>query len=187
MYNLSQPRKRRFAMAEQELAKEIQYLIDRVKIVETVKRLTFHMDRKDWQSYEAEFADQVEVDFTQTAFGGKTPRLAPRAQWAAAVKSGLDRFFETQHFASNYFVEIDGDHATTITYYIARHFLKGPDGAKHVLDEGGYYTHGFVKVDGAWKVNRNKLTPLWEQGDPQALKLAQEGGLSKEWADLFGL
>ena len=83
-------------MAEQDLTKEIRYLINRTKIVETVKRLTFHMDRKDWKSYEAEFADQVEVDFTDTAFGGKLPRLAPRAQWAAAVKSGLDRFFETQ-------------------------------------------------------------------------------------------
>src|SRR5580704_9091367 len=86
-------------MAEDNLEKEIQHLIDRVKIVETVKRLTFHMDRKDWKSYEAEFADQVEVDFTDTAFGGKVPRMASRSQWAAAVSSGLARFFETQHFA----------------------------------------------------------------------------------------
>jgi hypothetical protein len=174
-------------MAQEQLAKEIQYLIDRVKIVETVKRLTFHMDKKDWQAYEAEFAAQVEVDFTDTAFGGNQARMAPREKWAAAVKSGLARFFETQHFASNYFVEINGDHATTITYYIARHFMKGPDGKKYVLDEGGYYTHGFAKVNGAWKVNRNKLTPLWEEGDPEALQLAQAGGLSKEWAELFGL
>ncbi len=174
-------------MADKQLAKEIQYLIDRVKIVETVKRLTFHMDKKDWDSYEAEFAEQVEVDFTDTAFGGKQARIAQRGQWAAAVKSGLARFFETQHFVSNYFVEMNGDRATTITYYIARHFMKGPDGNKYVLDEGGYYTHGLVKVNGAWKVNRNKLTPLWEEGDPEALRLAQQGGLSKEWADLFGL
>ena len=80
-------------MAEEQLTKEIQYLIDRVKIVETVKRLTFHMDKKDWDSYEAEFAEQVEVDFTDTAFGGKQARVAPRGQWAAAVKSGLARFF----------------------------------------------------------------------------------------------
>ena len=174
-------------MAEQDLTKEIRYLIDRTKIVETVKRLTFHMDRKDWKSYEAEFADQVEVDFTDTAFGGKLPRLVPRAQWAAAVKSGLDPFFETQHFASNYFVEINGGRATSVTYYIARHFMKGRDGKKYVLDEGGYYTHGFVKVGDQWKVDRNKLTPLWEEGDPEALKMAQEGGLSREWADLFGI
>jgi SnoaL-like domain len=79
-------------MAEEQLAKEILYLIDRVKIVETVKRLTFHMDKKDWESYEAEFADNVEVDFTDTAFGGNQARIAPRWQWAAAVKSGLARF-----------------------------------------------------------------------------------------------
>jgi hypothetical protein len=174
-------------MAEDNLAQEIQQLIDRVKIVETVKRLTFHMDRKDWKSYEAEFADQVEVDFTDTAFGGQVARIAPKAQWAAAVASGLARFFQTQHFASNYFVELDGDRATAITYFIARHFMKGPASTKYVLDEGGYYTHGLVKINGAWKVNRNKLTPLWDQGDPEALKLAQAGGLSKEWAELFGL
>jgi len=174
-------------MAEENLAKEIQYVIDRIKIVETVKRLTFHMDRKDWQSYEAEFADQVEVDFTDTAFGGQVARLAPRAQWAAAVASGLARFFETQHFASNYFVDIDGDRATAITYFIARHFMKSPEGGKYMLDEGGYYTDGLVKINGIWKVNRNKLTPLWDEGDPEALKLAQAGGLSKEWVELFGL
>jgi SnoaL-like protein len=174
-------------MAEDNLATEIQLLIDRVKIVETIKRLTFHMDKKDWQSYQAEFADQVEVDFTDTAFGGKTTRVASRAQWAAAVASGLARFFETQHFASNYFVEIDGDRARAITYFIARHFMKAPGGGKYVLDQGGYYTHGLIKVNGVWKVNLNKLTPLWDQGDSEALKLAQAGGLSKEWAELFGL
>lgn len=174
-------------MAQDDLTNEIRYLIDRVKIVETIKRLTFHMDRKDWRSYEAEFAEQVEVDFTDTAFGGKSPRLVPRAQWAGAVASGLARFFETQHFASNYFVEIDGDRARTITYFIARHFLKAPDGSKYVLDEGGYYTHGLVRVNDAWKVNLNKLTPLWDAGDPEALKLAQSGGLSREWAELFGI
>jgi hypothetical protein len=174
-------------MADDNLAKEIQYLIDRTRIVETIKRLTFHMDRKDWKSYEAEFAGQVEVDFTDTAFGGKSPRIAPRSQWAAAVASGLARFFETQHFASNYFVEIDGDRARAITYFIARHFLKAPNGGKYVLDEGGYYTHGLVKVNGVWKVNLNKLTPLWDEGDPEALKLAQAGGLSKEWVELFGI
>jgi len=135
----------------------------------------------------AEFADQVEVDFTATAFGGNVARIAPRGKWAAAVASGLARFFETQHFASNYFVEIDGDRATAITYFIARHFMKGPEGKKYVLDEGGYYTHGLVKINGVWKVNRNKLTPLWDEGDPEALKLAQAGGLSREWAELFGL
>ncbi|HEV3112899.1 MAG TPA: nuclear transport factor 2 family protein [Candidatus Binataceae bacterium] len=174
-------------MAEDNLEKEIQHLIDRVKIVETVKRLTFHMDRKDWKSYEAEFADQVEVDFTDTAFGGKVPRMASRSQWAAAVSSGLARFFETQHFASNYFVEIDGDRARAVTYFIARHFMKASDGAKYVLDQGGYYTHGLVKENGTWKVNLNKLTPLWDEGDPEALKLAEAGGLSREWAELFGL
>jgi hypothetical protein len=174
-------------MAEDNLEKEIQHLIDRVKIVETVKRLTFHMDRKDWKSYEAEFADQVEVDFTDTAFGGKVPRMASRSQWAAAVSSGLVRFFETQHFASNYFVEIDGDRARAVTYFIARHFMKASDGAKYVLDQGGYYTHGLVKENGTWKVNLNKLTPLWDEGDPEALKLAEAGGLSREWAELFGL
>jgi SnoaL-like domain len=174
-------------MAEENLAKEIQYLLDRVKIVETVKRLTFHMDHKDWESYETEFADEVEVDFTQTAFGGAAPRIASRAKWTAAVKSGLARFFETQHFASNYFVEINGDRATAITYFIARHFMKGPGDNKYVLDEGGYYTHGLVKLNGVWKVNRNKLTPLWDEGDPEALKMAQAGGLSNEWAELFGL
>ena len=65
--------------------------------------------------------------------------------------------------------------------------MKGRDGKKYVLDEGGYYTHGFVKVGDQWKVDRNKLTPLWEEGDPEALKMAQEGGLSREWADLFGI
>ncbi|HEY2104456.1 MAG TPA: nuclear transport factor 2 family protein, partial [Candidatus Binataceae bacterium] len=138
-------------MAEDNLAKEIQHLIDRVKIVETIKWLTFHMDRKDWKSYEAEFADQVEVDFTDTAFGGKQPRMASRGQWTAAVSSGLARFFETQHFASNYFVEIQGDRAKAVTYFIARHFMKAPDGGKYVLDQGGYYTHGLVKLNGTWK------------------------------------
>jgi hypothetical protein len=42
-----------------------------------------------------------------------------------------------------------------------------------------------VKINGVWKVNLNKLTPLWDAGDPQALKLAQPGGLSKEWSELF--
>ena len=174
-------------MAQDNLTDEIQHLIDRIKIVETIKRLAFHMDRKDWKGYEAEFAEQVELDFTETSFGGKSARVAPRAQWAAAVASGLARFFETQHFISDYSVEITGDRARAITYFIARHFMKGPDGNKYVLDEGGYYTHGLVKINGVWKVNLNKLTPLWDAGDPQALKLAQAGGLSREWSELFGI
>jgi hypothetical protein len=103
------------AMAQDNLTNEIQHLIDRVKIVETIKRLAFHMDPRDWKGYEAGFADQVELDFTDTRFGGKSTRVAPRAQWAAAVASGLARFFETQHFTSDYSVEIDGDRARTIT------------------------------------------------------------------------
>ncbi len=166
-------------MAEDKLTEEIVFLIERVKIVETIKRLIFHMDRKDWKSYEAEFTEQVEVDFTDTPFGGKAARIATRAQWAAAVASGLARFFETQHFAVNYFVEINGDRARAITYFIARHFMKVPDGGKYLLDQGGYYTHKLVKINGVWKVDFNKLTPLWDAGDPEALKPAQAGGLSR--------
>jgi len=36
---------------------------------------------------------------------------------------------------------------------------------------GGYYKESLVKIDGAWKINRHKLTLLWTHGDPEALAL----------------
>jgi SnoaL-like domain len=160
------------------------WLAERTRIVESIYRIAYHNDQNDWDNFAEGFTDPVEIDFSGAPYGGDRSHLVPRDKWIAAASSP-SRIRRTQHHESVYWVEINGNEATAVTYVIARHLLDGPDGTQCALDEGGYYTHTLLKYEGKWRVRRLKYSQLWAHGDPQAERMIKEDGLSQGWADLY--
>jgi SnoaL-like domain len=160
------------------------WLAERTRIIESIYRIAYYNDQKDWHNFAQGFTDPVEIDFSGAPYGGNRSHLVPRAKWIAAASSPT-RIHSTQHHESVYWVEINGNEATAVTYVIARHFLNGPDARQHALDEGGYYTHTLTKLDGVWRVRKLKYSQLWAHGDSQAERMVREDGLSQGWADLY--
>ena len=161
------------------------WLAERIRITEAIYRIAYYNDEHNWDKFADGFTDPVEIDFSETPYGGDRSHRVPRAKWIAAASSPT-RIRKTQHHESVYWIEINGSEATSVTYVIARHFLNGPDGTQYALDEGGYYTHTLVKENNIWRVRKLKYKQLWAHGDPQAERMVKEDGLSQGWADLYG-
>ena len=131
------------------------------------------IDLRDWRLYRSIFADEVEVSMMTTVTAPvPEPRTMTGDDWTARVASLLGGFAATQHCMFNPRAEIVADTATLTTYMQAEHFLdfEDPDGWYTI---GGYYTDHLALGDDGWKIDRLRLTLLWQRGNPGVLDEAR--------------
>ncbi len=149
--------------------KNLQWLIDRTDIVDTINKYATGIDLRDWELYRSIFADEAEFDFS--TFEGQPPSVMKADDWVAQVRSVLSGFDSTQHVLTNHVVEIDGDRATTTVYMKAEHFLANKLGDNSIA-LGGYYNHALTRTADGWKITKCKLTVTWNRGNRQLFHMA---------------
>ncbi|MEM9276968.1 MAG: nuclear transport factor 2 family protein [Pseudomonadota bacterium] len=121
------------------------------------------VDRKDWKHARLFFTDQISVDFT-SIFGGEPASIPSDALlegWASNLKGNK----ESLHMRGAAIIKIDGDNATAVSNGYAWNKLPGaPDGSGELWEVWGVYTHGFVRTNDGWKVNKFKFEMTHERG-----------------------
>lgn len=80
--------------------------------------------------------------------------------------SGNQMFEKTFHAVHNQIVEVDGDHATGITYCTARHLLRKPDDSLEVILAPIHYRDEYALTDDGWKFARRELEWTWIERGP---------------------
>jgi hypothetical protein len=134
--------------------------MDGTEITSVVNRITILSDLRDWANVRQCFTDQVDVDYTSLT-GGEPEVIAADAlvqRWKTAFES---TFKTTQHLLGSHVITIQGNAATCLSHFQARHVAL--DVSKGIWTLGGHYNHDLVKTSSGWRVRGMKMTRTWEE------------------------
>jgi len=147
-------------------SERLQFLFDRVQITEHIHRYPVSIDARDWKLFRSIFTDSIEVYLGPPA-ENITLRTIGADTFTERVTRVITRFDVTQHFLTDYHVEVNGNNAVCISDMQARHFKQG----QPVWDMGGYYTYHLVRSGDGWKIPKYTLTVTWEENRPADLTI----------------
>jgi hypothetical protein len=143
---------------------ELQFLLERNAIVDTVVTLFVATDHKDWPRVESCLADPVTLDMTSLA-GGEPTRMKPK-EVSASWREGLEAIDHVHHQLGNFTVRIHGDQAEVFCYGVAYHHrdIAGPDNLRTFV--GSYDIH-LHRTMGAWLIDLFRFNSRFVTGNPQ--------------------
>jgi hypothetical protein len=142
---------------------ELQVLMDRTTIIETINKLFIGTDNRDWPLVQSCFAASVLFDMSSLG-GGDPKRLAP-AQIVAAWDTGLKPLKAVHHQAGNYLVSVRGARAEAFCYGIAIHYLPNKTNV-NTRTFVGSYDFELGKEGAQWKIDKFKFNLKYIDGNP---------------------
>ncbi len=133
-------------------------MTEREEIIETLTRLFKAADHHRWDGLADLLTDPVVLDYT-AAQGGEPAALRP-GEVVAAWQPMFEALDAHQHLVANHLVAIDGNgHATATASFIATHQWRG-----ETWMLGGDYEFDLGRVGSGWRVQRMRMTPVWQTG-----------------------
>ena len=153
---------------------DVQELLDRAAISDTVHAYATGLDRRDWALYRSIFTDTIEMDFDSV---GLRSGSYEADAWVRSAKRLFAGFRATQHTSTNHVHDIRGDEATCTSNMQAEHFVirEPDDGLDDGLDRwtiGGYYINELVRTPSGWKLTKVTLTVTWQSGNQEVSRIA---------------
>ncbi len=124
------------------------------------------VDRRDTAAVAGLFSadGRLVAHFYSGPDGSPTVRSG-RAEIAAALVAGLDRYAATTHVVGGQVVDVDGDRASGETVCLAHHVYER-DGVPRLLVMAVRYEDDFVCESGAWRFARRQLRLDWRDDRP---------------------
>lgn len=116
------------------------------------------IDKKDWTTFRSIVNERVYGDFSKWGMGA--PGELSADQMTGMVqglfsKEGL----VTQHYMTNFLIDVEGDQAHGEVYVFARHKL-----GDEVMNLNAYYICDYVKTETGWKISSIEMIPRWDEG-----------------------
>jgi ketosteroid isomerase-like protein len=138
-----------------DLAGQVQWLVDRALIGDLLIDFARRVDTRDQAGYAANFTDDGVLELPFGVFNGRE---------AISEMSGPPPPMGTHHLSTNHMIQIDGDTASSRSYLQATHIA---DVAKPTQNwkAGGWYDCTFRRTADGWKFTRVVLSVLWAGGD----------------------
>jgi hypothetical protein len=147
-------------------SEKLQLLLDRAQIGEVIHRYPVSIDARDWKLFRSIFTDEIEV-YLGSPIQMPKLRTVSADEFTDQVTGVISRFDVTQHFLTDYHLEINGNDAMCVSYMQARHFKQG----QPTWDMGGYYTYHLIRVGESWKIPKYTLTVTWEENRPSDIRI----------------
>ena len=147
-------------------SEKLQLLLDRAHIGELIHRYPVSIDSRDWNLFRSIFTDEIQVYLGPPIEKPKL-RTISADKFTEQVTHVISRFDVTQHFLTDYHVEVNGNDAVWVSYMQARHFKQG----QLTWDMGGFYTYQLVRFGDGWKIPKYTLTVTWEVNRPPDFRI----------------
>jgi hypothetical protein len=146
-------------------------LADRAAITDTVTRMGWCLDRRDWDGLRDLFTETVYTDYT--ALWGGEPQEATVDELLSTDKQGswrrtMDGLESTQHLITNILVDVTGDEATATANVVGVHRLVNPHGSP-LWTIGGTYDFRLVRTAAGWRIRAITQGITWVEGNQQVL------------------
>ena len=135
--------------------------MDMTEITNVVNRIAILTDLRDWEVVRQCFTEQVTVYYT-SLMGGQPESIAADALVQSWKSFFTSTFKTTQHLLGTQSITVQGDTATCLSQFQARHIAL--DVSKGVWMLGGHYSHDLANTAAGWRVRGIKLTWTWEEG-----------------------
>lgn len=120
---------------------------DRIEIDALLTRYATAVDAKDWPLYESCFTPDAYIDYSSS--GGIKGSLIEVRQWLSQV---MPIFAMTQHLVTNRAITIDGDTATSRSYFFNPLGLPDGKGGMSIYYDGGYYNDKLIRTPEGWRI-----------------------------------
>jgi hypothetical protein len=141
---------------------EVQRLVDRVAVVDTIVGIANAFDRKDWTRLRGYLAPELEVDYSD--FRGEPSSRVSADAYVAGRASGLHDL-ATLHISTNHEVQLDGDLATCRSAYRIYRVDRSLAPEAGRLDTAGHYEHRLARAGGRWLVTAITQTVVMQRGN----------------------
>ena len=138
---------------------DIRLLADRLAIDDLLTRYAHAIDRKDYELLDTVFTPDAHVDYT--AAGGVAGAYPEVRAW---LEKTLAMFPMTQHTVTNRRVAIDGDTATSVSYFSNPMSLPEKEGKTPMFFVGGYYHDRLRRTPDGWRIIERVEETAWMQG-----------------------
>src|SRR5690554_5256142 len=153
-----------------ETLRNLAILADKQACMELVARSARSIDRCDEKLLREQFHEDAHDD--HGSFRGSIDEFV---KWVMPVLHSMDH---TQHFIGQILVELDGDSASSESYFIAHHALK-QEGEDRQMVAAGRYLDKFERRDGVWKISSRHAVYDWNRNGPTSdewNRSAEDGG-----------
>jgi len=136
-------------------------IADRLAIQDLLVRYCRAIDGLDWELLDTVFVPDAFIDYTSS--GGTKGAYPEVRAWLAQV---LPAFPVRQHLVTNTHVVIDGDRASSRTYFYNPMGRPQPDGGVKLFFVGGYYVDDLVRTPAGWRIARRIEQQAWVDARP---------------------
>jgi SnoaL-like domain len=106
-------------------SEKLQWLYDREQIKEAVYIYPVSIDTHNWKLFRSIFTDQIDVLLTDAARAERPRQIVDADKFTRTVDRVISSFRVTQHFLTDYHIEVKGDDATCFCYMQARICRRG--------------------------------------------------------------
>jgi SnoaL-like domain len=144
------------------MSEELQRLLDKQAVIDTVNAMVVTADRKDWQTCRRLFMDELLLD--HDAHDGEASKMKAEELMESWQKL-FDKFEVTQHAVSNHQVELRGDSATCRSYVHALHTAKSMTTGENYYTTFGTYVHELIRTEQGWKIASVVYKQRYAQGN----------------------
>lgn len=154
---------------------DVRALSDRAEITDTVVRLGWCLDRRDWDGLRDLFTERVRTDYT--ALWGGEPQEGAVDDLLSTTAQGswrrtMDGLEATQHLITNILVDVDdngaGDEAHATANVLGVHRLANPHGSP-LWTVGGTYDLRLMRTAAGWRIRSITQDLSWVEGNQQVL------------------
>jgi len=135
---------------------------DREQIIEVAVRYCTAMDTKDWSLLDRCFVADATVLYPGFDELRGLPALVG---FLDGILGPLDA---TQHIATNFTVEVEGEEASATSYLHAQHVRHDAPGGPNFIFAGTYRDR-LKRTEEGWRITRRELTTTWVEGNSRVL------------------
>jgi hypothetical protein len=132
---------------------------DELAIQRLVARYASAVDAKRWDDLARVFVPGAEVDYSRNG-GAK----APYPDVVDYLREAMAIFAATQHYMTNFDLEVTGDEARGRFYTFAQMVIID-GGRDRLVTDGGYYDAAFVRTPDGWRMSELVAALVWLDGE----------------------
>ena len=131
---------------------QLQRLVDRADISDTITRYAFAQDKRDWGAFDRVFADEIYLDLSGHL--GTPPSTVSKDEMLDLLRATLTGFEATHHLIPNHLIELDGDRADVQAYANAWHTVPTDPGVTDYCVVRAFYEFGLVRTPKGWLIDK---------------------------------
>jgi SnoaL-like domain len=143
---------------------DVNWIIQRIKIIDTIVGFANAIDNKDWQKLRSHLATTINIDYFE--FRGEPPGQITAEEYIQQRVSGLTGL-KTLHISTNHEVTIRENCAECKSAYRIYRLDPNRESGENLLETAGNYIHQLTQIDGYWKITAIKQTVVIIAGNPQ--------------------